>query len=234
MAVTFDIATESSASDIGSASEASFTWSHNANPGGGQGGVLIFTFVNANADNATSVTYGGVGLTAVTNGRAVDTVNETGDCKAWFLGTGVPSAGQTVVVNRTNNSNVMYGVAITVFSSIDTEVTGVALLQENQALAEQSIDDGSPGTNSLRFAGTNSGLATHPAAGANSTEAHFFPNPSAQRSISTVRETTGGQGSRSVGFSASTDDVAAVHLAVREIPVVTGVANAMLMRDCGI
>lgn len=233
MAVSLGILSESHTASTGSTSEASFSWTHFAS-GSNNSGVVVFTFVNANADDATSVTYGGVSMTAVTGGRAVDTTTEPGDCKAWFLGTGVPGSDQTVTVNRTNNANVMYAIAMSFQAGSDTETNGVVLLQGNQALAEQSVTDGSPGTNSLRCAGVNSGLATHPAAGASSTEIHFFPDTPGSRSISAVHETTAGQGSRSIGFSAATDDVAAVHLAVREIPVVTAVANAMLMQSCGI
>ncbi len=216
MAVAFDAATESDAASTGSASVASFSWSHGG-AASGVVGVLVFTFVNANADDATSVTYGGATVPVVTGGRAVDTVGEPGDCKAWFLGTGVLQGTRTVVVNRTNNADVMYAVAITVTGTRNTEAVGIVLLQNDQALSEQSVNDGSPGTSSMRFAGVNSGLGTHPAAGASSTELHFFPASAGLRSITVVRETTAGQGARSVGFSGASDDVAAVHLAVREL-----------------
>lgn len=214
MSVAHDASSESATGDTGSASEASFTWSH-AGASSGVKGVLVFTFVNANADNALSVTYGGVSLVAVTGGRAVDTQNETGDCKAWFLGSGVPQGTQDVIVNRTNNANVMYAVAITVLADTDTETFNPVLLQENRALAEQYVVDCGL-TNSVRYAGVNSGLATHPPAGTNSTELHFFPASVGTRSISTVRETTAGSGARLVGFTASTDDVAFVGIAIRE------------------
>lgn len=216
MAVGFDASSESATASTGSASTATYSWSHGGAASGVKG-VLVFTFEWANADDANSVTYGGVTVPAVTGGLAADTATEAGRCKAWFLGSGVPQGTQTVLVNRTNNANVMYGVAITVTAIRDTEYTGVVLLQENAAVSEQNVDDGSPGTNSMRFAGVYSGLATHPAAGANSTELQFFPAVAGAQSNSTVRETNAGQGSRPVGFSAATDDLAAVHLAIREL-----------------
>lgn len=215
MAVSHDTASESDAASTGSVSQASFSWSHSGASSGVKG-VLVFTFVNANADDALSVTYGGLSLVPVTNGRAVDTLTEPGDCKAWFYGVNIPQGTQTVVVNRNNNANVMYAVAITVLAADDVEVFNPVLLQENQALSEQPVNDACT-TVSVRYAGVNSGLATHPAAGASSTELHFFPATAGTRSISTVRETTAGTDSRSVGFSAATDDVAAVHLVVREV-----------------
>lgn len=233
MAVAHDTASESATGSTGSTSEASFTWSHSGASSGVKG-VLVFSFVNANANDATSVTYGGSSLTAVTAGRAVDTLTEAGDCKAWFLGSGVPQGTQSVIVNRTNNANVMYAVAITVTASTDTETFNPVLLQENQALAEQYVVDCGL-TNSVRYAGVNSGLATHPPAGANSTELHFFPSTAGTRSISTVRETTAGAGARLVGFTAATDDVAFVGVAIREVVNQTGMitADLCIMGDTG-
>lgn len=222
MAVGFDTSTESATASTGSTSVASFSWSHTGAASGVKG-VLVFVFnLTAATDTATSVTYGGVTVPAVTSGFGSDTVTEPGFCKAFFLGSGVLQSTQTVVVNRTNNANVMYAVAITTTAATDTEAGGVVTLNENQALAQQSVTDTFAGvaaiSNSMRFAGTYSGLATHPPAGAASTELQFFPATAGTNCCSTVRETTAGQGARNVGFAASTDDVGAVHLAVREIP----------------
>lgn len=222
MAVAWDADSESHTGTTGSASQASFTWNHI--PVGTPRGVLVWTFVNANADNATAVTYGGVSMSAVTGGRAVDTATEPGDVKAWFLGSNIPTGQQAVVVTRTNNANVMYATATTVTAAQDTGVhtAGIVLLQENQTLAEQSVTDGSPGTNSQRFCALNTGLATNPAVGASTTT-----GPGIQfgaRGCRIARETTPGQGARSVGFSTATsDDVAFVALAIKEVASVTTV-----------
>lgn len=219
MAVAHDAVSESHSGTTGSASEASFTWSHN--PVGVPRGILVFTFVNANADDALSVTYDGVNVPAVTGGRAVDTATEAGDCKAWFLGTSITTDPANIVVNRNNNANVMYAVGFTVTALTDTEIylAGIVLLQDDGTLAEQNVDDGSPGTNSLRYCGLNSGLPSVPALGASSTSfgavgaIDFTP-----RVVATCRETNAGQGSRPVGFSSGTsDDRAVVHLAIREV-----------------
>jgi len=221
MAVAHDASAESHAGTTGSASEAFFDFT--ITPVGTARGLLVFTFVNANADNALSVKIDPTGantdVPAVSGGRAVDTATEPGDCKAWFLGAGLPAGAMTIRVNRTNNANVMYAVAVTVTAAGDTQAytPGIVLLQEDGTLAEQSVDDGSPGTNSLRYAGINSGLAAPPAQGTNSTTTQSIDFGA--RVASLVRENTAGQGSRSVGWSTATsDDRAAVHLAVREPP----------------
>lgn len=214
--VSHDADSESHTGTTGSTSEASFSWSHSG--GASPKGVLVFTFVNgSSSDLATSVTYGGSSLTAVSGGRAVDTATEPGDCKAWFLGSSVPTGTQTVVVNRTNNSVEMYAVAITVNAGIDTEATGVVLVQEDNSLSEQSVTDGSPGSNSLRYSGVYYGRNAVPGIGANSTGLQDidFGN----QVVSTARETTAGQGSRPVGFDqVQTDDCAYTSLAIRETP----------------
>lgn len=215
MAVAHDAFSESHAGTTGSVSEASFTWDHT--PAGTPRGVLVFTTVTgATNDDATSVTYGGSALTAVTGGRAVDTTGEPCDCKAWFLGSSVPTGTQAVVVNRTNNADVMWAGCVTVTALTDTEVTGVVLLEEQQTQTEQNVDDGTPGTNSMRYAGMASGIPTWNPNGANSTALGDIDYGANGAGV--VRETTAGQGSRPVGFNTGvTDDTACVHLAIREV-----------------
>ena len=216
MAITHDTATESHTGTTGSASEPSFSWSH-AGSASAQG-ILVFTFVNADADDVLGVTYGGLNLAKVPGGTAIDTTTEPGRCVAWFHGTHVPGGTQTVVVTRNNNGNVIYAVSITVLAAAGkiTSVAGVVLLENDGTLAEQNVNDGSPGANSVRYAGVNSGLGTPPAQGASSTQLHTIDFTA--RGISVCQETTAGQGSRPVGFSSGTsDDRAAVHLAVIEV-----------------
>ena len=211
-AVANDAASESDTGTTGAASVASFTWTHTAV--GTPRGVLVFVYTISATSTVTSVTDGGVAMTQVSGGAAVDTAGEPGRVDTFFLGTGILTGARPVVVNRTNNAVVMYAVAITQTAAADTAVTGIILLQENQALAQQSVDDGSPGSNSVRYAGAYSGLGAPPAVGANSTLLHNIDFGAF--GTSTVRETTAGQGARLVGFTAAADDVAAVHLAVRE------------------
>lgn len=213
-AVAFDASSESHTGTTGSTSAASFSWTHT--PVGAAKGVLVFVITAANASYISSVTYGGVTVPAVSGGQASDTSGEPGRCNAFFLGSGVPQGAQSVVVNRTNNATVMYAVAVTVTCVGDTEVytPGIVLVQNNGTVAEQSVTDGTPGANSVRFAGGWFGHATIPTAGANSTLLQSIDFGANGAAVS--RETTAGQGSRSVGLSSGTsDDRAIVHLAVR-------------------
>lgn len=218
MAVTFDATSESHTGTTPSTSESSFSWTHT--PVGTPAGVLVFAFSQTATHICTAVTYGGVSMAAVSGGAAVDTAGETGACKAWFLDSGIPTGAQTVTVTRNNTADEAYAIAITVTAAGSTAVytSGIVLLQEDQTLAEQSVNDGSPGTNSVRFAGLCSGgVSPSAVAGASSTLLNELVFGSTYY-FGAVRETTAGQGSRSVGFTRTgADDVAAVHLAVYEV-----------------
>ena len=182
-------------------------------------GVLAF-IINADdtVDHVSSVTYGGTTMSAVSGGIATTSAGgEDGLCKAYFLGSSVPTGTQTLSVSFTGSKTTWVAV-ITVTASGDTEVytSGISLIQEVGTLAEVSVNDGSPGTNSTRFGGLFTGLATPPSAGANSTVIQSRDIASIGGSV--VRETTAGQGARSIGWSSGTsDDRAAVLLAIREV-----------------
>jgi hypothetical protein len=226
MAVAHDAHSESHTGSVGSISEASFSWSH-AGAASGVDGVLVFVVGLVTAgDDITSVTYGGVDVPAVTNGRAEDPAGELGSCKAFFLGSAsIPQGTQTVVVNRNNNTNELWAVAITITCSVAGKVgavheAGIVTIQGDGTFAEQSITDGSPGTNSVRYACTFSGLAAFPPTGASSTALHNFDT--GNQTAAAVRETTAGQGARNVGFSSGTsDDRASVYLAIKEVAAAT-------------
>jgi hypothetical protein len=224
MAVAHDFQTQAHSGSTMSVSEASFTKTHN--PIGTPKGILVFTIcANDTGEQATAVSWGGVSLTKVTGGAAEDTAGEVMRCTAWFNGNAAAIAGRAdniITVTRVNNVDQMTAVAATVTAAGDTEVPSpVLLLQNDGTLTEQSVDDGSPGTNSLRYAAGISGMfATNISIGASSTLL-------AQEDLTAAgyifcRETTAGQGSRAVGFSTgTTDDRAFVHLAIREAVAAT-------------
>jgi hypothetical protein len=222
MAVAFDASSKSSAINTASQSEASFSWLHT--PVGIPSGVLIFVLANHQTNGSISgVTYGGIALTAVPSGLASDTLGEPGRVQTWFLGSNIPTGAQTVQVTRGNDITSVWAVCITVTTATgESAVTGVQTVSENAILIEASIDDSSPGTNSMRFAGAHSGQAVMDV-GANSTLLQQLSSAGGGSVTWTiVRETISGQGSRPVGFNGVSDDAAAVYLAVIESGVVVG------------
>jgi hypothetical protein len=217
MAVGHDFASESHTGTTGSISQASFSWSHN--PLGTPKGVLVFV-INLVSPGAIAgpVTYDGADVPAAFGGYADDSTGEPGNASAFFLGSGVPTTDPaTVVVTRVNNTDELWAVCITVTAATDTAThSAVVVLQNDGTLAEQSITDGSPGTDSLRYAGGFSGLPSPPAVGANSTLLHNFDTGAQTAAV--CRELFAGQGARNVGFSSGTvEDRAFIHLAVKEV-----------------
>jgi hypothetical protein len=240
VAVAYDTTTESSTGTTGQSGAASFTWNHTG--GASARGALVFVFgVVTNAlPPVTSVTYGGATMTAIPY-TAIDTDTEPGSVRAYYLdncGTGT----KAVVVNRSDTTpwaHVLYAVCHTVTAAGPTEVylPGVKTQAGSSAAVTAgnssgtgtatnagllSIDDGSPGTNSLRFMGRYQGTSNVTAAGTGSTAP-----ASAVGSIDfglyvieTFYETTAGQGARNVGGANISDDLAVIALAVREIPPV--------------
>jgi hypothetical protein len=214
MAVAYDAYSDTGATYIANVS--SFTWTHT--PTGTPAGILLFCIAGSSGDMFTSATYGGVSMSAVSGGTAVDAAAETAYTETYFLGSGIPSGAQDVVVQRENSSMGCHACAISVTAGGNTAVytPGIVVLQGDGTLAEQNVDDGSPGTNSLRFAGGMSGRNTASTPGASSTS--IIGRVFSARSHAIARETAAGQGSRAVGFADSnTDDRAFVHLAVYEI-----------------
>jgi hypothetical protein len=221
MAVAHDAVSESHTSTTASVSEASFSWTHT--PVGTPKGVFVVVYtMGSTTDHVTSVTYNGVTMARTSGGAAtVSAGDEPGRADLFELGSSVPTGAQTVVVNRTNDAIEMYANAITVTAGADTEVysSGIVLVEANSTLAEQNVSDGSTGVDSLRYAAAYLGYGTPPGAGTNSTSLGGSANIDVGNyGARIVRETTAGQGSRPVGFTAgTTDDIAAIHWAVREV-----------------
>ncbi len=221
MAVAYDAASESHSGTTGDTNSTGFSWTHT--PVGTPKGVVVFVRCNASPDPVTAVTYGGVAMAKPAGTFAEDTAGEPGTIQAWFLGSGIPTGAQTVAVTRTNNAINVYAMAITVTALTDTEVylPGIVIVQGDTALVEQNVDDGSPGTDSLRVAGLSSGLGTANIAGANTSNAITIDFGATV--ACSGREKVAGQGSRPVGwdYSGTPDDTAFVGFAVREPPVST-------------
>jgi hypothetical protein len=224
MAVAHDAATESSVS----ASQASFSWTHT--PSGTPRAALVFVLSIQSTGDDTSVTYGGIAMTLLPYSGS-DTDTEPGTIRAYFLD-GVPSGAQTVLVNRVNDATSMIGNCVTVTAATACEpylpgvITQGGSSQNTAATTsgtgtgasgEVAVDDGSPGTDSMRYQAHYTGAATPLGAGTNSTSLHTHDFTSFGWTL--VRETTAGQGSRSVGVATgTTDDRASVAVAIREYP----------------
>jgi len=192
---------------------------------GARAGIVFVCTHNSATAVDTGVTWNGVSMTFLFS--ATDTDTEPGVTRAYFLDN---VANGTITVTRTNNATVCVGYAASISAAsaceaflTRTRAGGVENVNANTSQTgtdtsgELSLDDGSPGTNSMRFAAAYTGASTPVAQGTNSSALQSLD--SSLFGSSFVRETTAGQGSRPVGFaSGTTDDWAMVAVAVREVP----------------
>ena len=211
-----------------SGSQASVSTFNIGTLGTGARAGIVFVATHGSAALDTGVTWNSVAMSLLYS--ATDTDTEPGAVRAYFLDN---VTNGVITVSRTSSAivTVGYAASISAASACDayqtiTQVSSTTNTNANTsttgtgASGEVSVDDGSPGTSSMRFACHYTGAATPVAAGTNSTGLQLLDSTSFGSRF--VRETVVGQGSRSVGFATgTTDDWALVAVAVRETPAVT-------------
>jgi hypothetical protein len=182
--------------------------------------VFVYAFNTTVTTLVSSVIASSRALNLVA-GPIVDSASEPGVIWAYFYGGvgGFPINTPTITVNRTNNATVMYAQAASVTASGFTEVytPGVITLSEDGVLTAQSVDDGWPGSFSQRYAGVYSGQNNINSVSAATGSGLLNSIDVGNYGAAMVREIGPGQGPRNVGFSSSSDDRAAIHLAIREV-----------------
>lgn len=201
---------------------------------------IVFVATHGTGDLITGVTWNAVAMTRLF--RAADTDTEPGSVVAYFLDN---VTNGVITVSRTNNAVVTVGYAASISALRVTRayqtITRVSSTQATDAdtsttgtgaSGEVAVDDASPGTSSMRFAAAYTGAATPVAQGTNSTLLQSLDSTALGSSF--VRETTAGQGSRSVGFATgTTDDWALVAVAVREEPALNPQPTAASLTTTG-
>lgn len=215
MAVVHDVAIEDPG---GTSLDTSVPHSFDGSSLASSEGILVLVWANtSNSSDITGVTYGGLSLDYIA--AIADSAGETGSVAAYFIGSLTGASGSTIEVNKAaaiDTWAVAIGVSCDAGGTPEVYIPGVGFVVDDGTLAEQNVDDGSPGTNSQRYAIIYSGLASPPPVGANSTSLQTIDI--GQRGAAVCRRTSAGQGSLPVGFSSgSSDDRAGLFLAVREV-----------------
>lgn len=228
MSVAHSQAWESHTGTTGSTSEASFPLFTSQTVNACQA-ALVFVVTIAATDNGSSVTWGATPMNAISY-TASDTDTEPATIKGYFLDN-CTTGTVTCTVNRTNNGTIMYAVGATVTAASACEVYEAGMVTQGgssqntgattsgtgtAASAAVAVNDGSPGANSQRYAITYMGGNNAPAADT-TTSTSLFDIDFGSYTVHFVRETTPGQGSRTVGFANTVnDDRAAIFLAIRQ------------------
>lgn len=127
MTIAFDAAVLSAAGTTGR------SWTHT--PVGTPRGVIVFISqgIGDATDEVTSVTYGGETMTEMANSPVLHTTSQPAVVYGYFLGSGIPTGAQTVVVNVDATGSVKIAAAITVTAAQDTSVVDTTTVNSDSA-----------------------------------------------------------------------------------------------------
>lgn len=211
MAIDRDAASESGVSTAGT-----HTWDHT--PVGTPRGVMVFVVQRAagGADEVTGVTYGGQALTRID--FASDPAGETVKAWSYFLGTGIPTGTQSVVVSAAGATVALRCACVTATAGADTEVAANGKI-------EADVDD--PAIVLATGAGVSTVVAGAISSGVGDV-ANIAPNTgytdivefdfAAQVGSIIWRDAVATGGNVTIGWATSAEeDVAAVGLAIKEV-----------------
>lgn len=191
----------------------SLAWTHT--PVGTPQGVFVFCMNDTNADVFSGVTYGSATLTLITG--ATDSAGEPGFTEAYFLGSSIPTGAQTVTCTVSSGSTSKSGVSITVTANGDTQTAGTASCTVSADAANPSCSITSISGASFASAGFHSGLnaCANVTAGTGFTAGPCF-DYGMQVTASEYATTQQGSGDWTVAFTAGSDDVAMVGVAIQQ------------------
>lgn len=165
------------------------------------------------ADLITAVTYGGVLMQRKIT--ALDSAGEPGRSYLYFLGKGIPSGAQTVSITHTATATVKHATVASMTAPGDTQVVASGVDQADQSNPAVALDSGT--ALALRYGVIYSGLdavaSLTPTAGITAIHDHDFGTFVSRFD----RQTSGGSGSFSLGYTAASDDVAMCAVAIASI-----------------
>lgn len=169
------------------------------------------------ADSITGVTYGGVTMARI-DSAVKDAPGEAGRVYTYFLGASIPTGTQTVSIAHDGSATQKWALVRSFTAGADTEVVTFNQLVGIQANPSIALDTGA--TESLRTAILYSGVGALSgfvelsgmeavAAG----EGNDFGNETTVGGV----QTTAATGSFTIGWTAASDDVAMVAVAIQEV-----------------
>lgn len=187
-------------------------WTHN--PVGVPRGVTVLIVTNDTTDTVTGVTYDGVALTRI---LWQNVGGENGSAYAYFLGTGVPTTDPaTVSVTFTGTNNHM-GCSVTVTAAADTFVNASGSTSSTSA-ANPSISLTTTVT-TITYGALYSGAAGPAGTDPDANHTNIQETDLGAETASCIRRSAVVvAGTPAVGWTVGADDVAAVGIAVGEVP----------------
>jgi hypothetical protein len=182
-------------------------------PVGTPRGVAVYIVQSgSSADQISGITYGGVAMTRVAD--AQDTVTENAFTYAYFLGASIPTGAQTVSISADGTSSPKKPWCVSVTAAADTEIAAFNIAEENQADPQVALDSGAD--TAQRYVALFSGLPNTTDLADFAVQTRLDDNDFGAGVAVISRETTPASGSVTLGYTAATDDVALVGIAIDE------------------
>lgn len=208
MAVEYDASTK----NVAAADPQSFTHTPSGTP---RGVVVMIAHGTTASDIVVGVTYGGVAMTRI--GSISDALGEPGRAYSYFLGVGVPAGAQTVSVDRTEATTSVLVVAITVTGVDDMEAYGFGGIA-GDLVNPRAIVGSSGNRISTGFLIVYSGLNALASLTAVDADTTIIQDNDFGIFVATCcRRTTAGEGTKTIGYTAGSDDVAQESVTIGEI-----------------
>lgn len=207
---------QSSTSGVVSAADPS--WTHT--PVGAPKGVIVFCIVNGSStDEFTGATYGGTSMTRIAS--AADTTTELGFTEAYFLGDLTSLQGAKTVVCDGAATGDYWAAAVTFTASGNLATAGDGSCTVSNNAANPSCNIANQTTATMAAAALFSGIASE----ANITAGTGFTKRqtddtgfAAQSTVMEVMTVQQASGTVTAAFTAGSDDVAMVAVAVKVAP----------------
>ena len=178
--------------------------------------VLITANEDGGANVVTGVSYGGVEMSLVADGFAGEIDEDAGSAYIYFLGNGIPSGTQSVSIGCALSSGTKVAWCCDVVANIKTMEYASVALDGNTVNPQITLD--SKNHHTLRYFVINSGLPNTSDLALVSGMVAVGSVDHGDRVSRCDRESSAHTGSVVVGYTASSDDVAMVGVAIRELP----------------
>jgi hypothetical protein len=187
-------------------------WTHTP-AGTPRGIVVLLAHTTSSSDIVLAVTYGGVAMTRVRTDA--DVVGEVGRTYIYFLGSALPVGVQTISVDRTEATSPMWGAGATLTASADLEVIDHDGLAADQADPQVTLQFGGRGAISFSVvcSGHNAPSALTDLASHSRIHDIDFGTLAGVASRLTTAQTT----DDTIGYTATSEDVALSAVAIAEI-----------------
>ena len=196
-------------------------------PVGTPRGAIVYVIVNGvSVAGVTGVTYGGTAMTQVSLSPALNATGELGACHTFFLGSSIPTGTQSVSVDATLGTEVSVAGCTTLTAAQDTSVVTTGKVESNSD-DNPSVTLSLGGVSSFCMIGAWSGLGNlsmAPFTGWTDRFEHDFGN---QNGLIYTYDTVGTT-DVAAGYTAGSDDVAMIAVAIRENAAPGGATGAQI------